>query len=133
MSNYLGVEIDNLPVIGQVAATTFCQNMVDTSITTVGAGTLTAAAIVGGVINRSGPTGAFNDTTDTAQNILAAVGLISVGQGFLFTINNTSSYTQTLVAGTGVTLTGNTTLATVKSGTFQVICTSITNPVTVTI
>lgn len=81
--------------------------IVDTGISTVGAGTLTAAALTGGQITRSGPTGAFTDTTDTATNIVAALGSnFNSGQSFLVRIKNTTIYTETLAAGAGVTLPG---------------------------
>ena len=52
------------------------------SLTTVGAGTLTGALIAGGIINRTGPVGAFIDTPATASQILTALGIGSVsGQG----------------------------------------------------
>ena len=44
-------------------------------ITTVGNATLPAAAIIGGNITRSGPTGAFTDTTDTAVGNQTSVRL----------------------------------------------------------
>jgi hypothetical protein len=77
-----------------------------TSITTAGAGTLTAAAIVGGIIARSGPTGAFTDTTDTAAAIIAARTGALVGSSWGIDIENTTAFTETLAAGTGVTLAG---------------------------
>ena len=47
--------------------------VVNTAISTAGNGTLTAAGIVGGVITRTGPSGAFTDTTATAVQIVAAL------------------------------------------------------------
>lgn len=44
-----------------------------TALTTVGAGTILAAAIAGGSLKRTGPAGAFNDTFDTANNIINAL------------------------------------------------------------
>jgi hypothetical protein len=44
-----------------------------TALTTVGAGTILAAMIAGGSLQRTGPAGAFTDTFDTAQNIVAAL------------------------------------------------------------
>src|SRR6267142_4079324 len=44
-----------------------------TTLTTVGAGTILAAAIAGGSLQRTGPVGGFTDTFDTAQNIVAAL------------------------------------------------------------
>jgi hypothetical protein len=37
-------------------------------ITTVGAGTLTAAALLAGIIERTGPVAGYNDTLETADN-----------------------------------------------------------------
>ena len=83
------------------------------AVTTVGNGTLPAAALLAGFITRSGPTGAFTDTTDTAANIIAALlGMqnVAVAGGVAFTCRyiNTTSYVATLAGGTGVTLTANT-------------------------
>lgn len=75
----------------------------NTNITTVGAGTLTAAGLVGGLITRSGPVAAFTDTTATAALIYAAVGSI-FGYSFYTEIKNTTAFTQTIAAGSGVTL-----------------------------
>ena len=82
-------------------------------ITTVGNGTWTAAAIASGIINRTGPTGAFTDTTDTAANILAAIcGSANYnganypdvvnGTSFRVLVKNTVAYAGTFAAGTGV-------------------------------
>lgn len=77
-------------------------------ITTVGAGTLTGAAIASGYITRSGPTAAFTDTTDTAVNILAALmgNAPSVdwvaGLKFELLYANTVAQAMTFAAGVGV-------------------------------
>lgn len=44
-----------------------------TALTTAGAGTILAALIAGGSLKRTGPAGVFNDTFDTAQNIVQAL------------------------------------------------------------
>lgn len=44
-----------------------------TALTTVGAGTILAAAIAGGSLRRTGPVGGFTDTFDTANNIINAL------------------------------------------------------------
>ena len=54
-----------------------------TAITTVGNGTLTAAALLGGQIARTGPTGAFTDTTDTVT--------IVAGDQYVWKITNNGS------------------------------------------
>lgn len=94
---------------------------VNTAITTNGAGTLTAAALVGGVITRSGSTAAYTDTTDTAALVIA--GLPSgtpVGTSWFVTIKNTVAFTETLAAGSGVTLSGQTIIPPNSVGVFLV-------------
>jgi hypothetical protein len=81
--------------------------IIDTAITTVGAGTLTAAALVGGQIGRTGPTSAYTDTTDTAAAIVTALGGFVAGQTFVTTIKNATAFTQTLAGGTGVSFLGS--------------------------
>lgn len=75
-----------------------------TAITTVGNGTLTAAGIVGGIIVRTGPTGAYSDATDTAAAIIASLPGAVVGSSFNVLIKNATAFTQTITAGAGVTL-----------------------------
>lgn len=79
--------------------------LANTAITTVGNGALTAAALVGGIITRTGPTGAFTDTTATAAQIITALGG-AAGTGFAFevTIKNATAFPQTLAAGANVTM-----------------------------
>lgn len=83
-------------------------NIISTPITTVGNGTLTAAAMVGGLIVRSGSIAAYTDTTDTAANIISALGDAPVvGTSWLLYIKNLAAFSQTLSAGAGLTLSGN--------------------------
>lgn len=99
----------------------------NTNITTVGAGTLTAAAIDGRLITRSGPTAAYTDTTDTAAAIVASITNAFVGQSFYISIKNTVPFNQTIAAGTGVTLAGGNTIVPPNSeGRFLVSLTSLT-------
>lgn len=79
----------------------------NTSITTVGAGTLTAAGLIGGVITRSGPTAAYTDTTSTGALLDAALPNNNA-TSWLVEIKNGVGFTQTLSGGTGVTLSGRT-------------------------
>lgn len=103
------------------------QQIVNTAITTVGAGVLTGAAIAGGLITRSGPVAAFTDTTDTAVAIVAAIPNAFVGQSFLVRIKNQVNFVDTLAAGVGVTLSGTSTLIPPSSvTTFLVTLTSLT-------
>lgn len=89
--------------------------LVEASVTTAGDGALTAGALTGGVILRTGPTAAFTDTLADAEDIVDALGEnISVGQTFLFYYKNNTAYQATLAAGAGMTLP-----ATVKVPPFQ--------------
>jgi len=79
--------------------------LLETAIATAGDGVLTAAALLGGVVLRTGPSAAFSDTTATAAQIVAALGEnISVGEAFSVQLKNNTGFPQTLVAGAGVTL-----------------------------
>lgn len=82
----------------------------NSALTTVGAGTLTAAIVTSGYCVRTGPTGAYTDTTDTATNIVNSLiaqnngETIPQGTTFKFRHINTVAYAMTLAAGTNVTL-----------------------------
>ena len=86
------------------------ENILGGGIATAGNGTWTGASIITGIINRTGPTGAFTDTTDTAQNIInAAIANfgqvapdIAVGSTFRLLVRNTVAYALTFAAGVGV-------------------------------
>lgn len=91
--------------------------VVNTAITTVGAGTLTAASMVGGLITRSGPVAAFTDTTDTAAAIIAAWN-VAINQSRIVRIVNTTAFPETIAAGSGVTLTGNIVVGPNSTGEF---------------
>jgi hypothetical protein len=96
-------------------AATGTAEIVNTTITTVGNGTLTAAGIVGGLITRTGPTAAYTDTTATAAQIVALLPSFVSGSTFFFSVKNGTQYLQTLQAGNNVTLP-----TTVIVGPFQV-------------
>jgi|GEM_PF-3005503 len=101
--------------------------MSNTAIATVGAGTLTAAAINGGVITRSGSTAAYTDTTATAAQIVAGMPAgRAVGSTFLLIIKNTVAFAQTLSGGSGVTLSGQTIIPPNSAGVFLVTISSAT-------
>ena len=102
------------------------QAATNTAITTVGAGTLTAAGIVGQLITRSGSTAAFTDTTATAAGIVAAITDPVVGQAFWLTIKNTTAFAETLAGGVGVTLAGNLIIPGLTWARFLVKLTSLT-------
>ncbi len=132
--------VDGTSTTGGPAATTFLTTTgaiaalassggagetINTAITTAGAGTLTGAAITGGVITRSGPVAAYSDTTDTAALIVAAIGAPFVGQSFYLRIKNTVNFTQTVLAGSGVTLSGSVVVPANSVATYLVTLTSL--------
>lgn len=80
-------------------------------ITTAGAGTLTAAAMVAGIVDRSGPSGNYNETLDTADNLMAANPQLSAGDSFEFWYRNTVAFVATLVVAEGAELVANTAVA----------------------
>lgn len=83
---------------------------VNTALATVGAGTITAAGIVGAMVSRGGAqTGTpFTDTTDTAANIIAALTAANIGDSWEFTYINNTNAVATITGGTGVTVSGAT-------------------------
>lgn len=103
-------------------------NRTVTSITTAGSGTLTAAALVGGHIARTGPSGGYTDTTDTATNILAAFPGARAGTSFEFTHMNQVAQTCTFAAGTGVTLSGTVNNAASKVRRYLAVFTNVDTP-----
>jgi hypothetical protein len=110
------------------------------TVVTAGTGTtLSAAALAGGVVQRSGPASAFTDMTDTAAHILTALAAPQrvVGQSFETMVVNASAAVMTLAAGSGVSLAGNTsaggfTLAAGTTRIFRAIVTATATP-TITI
>ncbi len=82
-------------------------NLVETSITTVGNGTLTAPGLADGQIARTGPTAPFTDTLATAAQIVAALPSFTAGSTFIVRIKNGTVYQSTLNASAGVTLPGD--------------------------
>lgn len=99
-----------------------------TTINTVGAGTLTAAGLVGGVILRTGAQSgtAFSDATDTAVAIVAGIPNAAAGESVQCVIKNSTNATMTITAGTGVTLAGQTVIAANSWTRFSIVCTSLT-------
>lgn len=79
-----------------------------TALSTVGAGTITAAGIVGKVTSRTGSqtNTAFTDTTDTAAHLIAALPDPAIGQSWEWSYQNTTNANATLQGGTGVTVSG---------------------------
>jgi hypothetical protein len=98
------------------------------SVTTVGAATLSAANLVGGVIMRSGSTAAYTDTTDTATNIVAAIPNAQINTSFRLRIVNSVAYVDTIAAGSGVTLSGTTAISASTFRDFVGVITSVSTP-----
>lgn len=69
---------------------------------TAGDATLTVANLAGGVLNRTGPGGGFNDTWPTADSLIAAMDNPQKGDSFLFIYRNGVAQAMTFVAGTGI-------------------------------
>lgn len=113
--------------LAQVAALASTEtSFVSTAITTVGAGTLTAAGLVGDQIIRTGPVAAFSDATDTAASIVAAFpGGLASGSNIV-KIKNATAFNQTITAGVGVTLPPTVIVPPFSIGEYAVVPTSLT-------
>ncbi len=78
------------------------------SLATAGSGTWTGAEIATGIIYRTGPSGAYTDTTDTASNIITAVAGNApapagvAGTSFRLLFVNSVAFAHTFAAGVGV-------------------------------
>lgn len=82
-------------------------NPINTPVTTVGNGTLLTAALLGLIISRSGPTGAFTDSFDSTTNIVHALKGMG-GASFMVEYINNSAFVATLQAGdASTTVTGS--------------------------
>jgi hypothetical protein len=73
--------------------------------------TLTAAQFLAGLLLRTGPAGAFSDTTPTAAQIVALIQKADINSNRMVLIRNGGGGVMTLLAGSGVTLQGTTTIA----------------------
>jgi hypothetical protein len=83
------------------------------TITTAGAGTLTTAQMLGGLILRDPAGGNRTDTTPTAAALVAAIGGVKNGTSFYLVYRNTADAAETITVagGTGVTISGTATIA----------------------
>ena len=89
---------------------TMSQKIINSN-TTVGAATLTAQQVLGGVLRRTGPTAHYIDTFPTADSLLQACPILSVGDAWELIHINTVAFTNTPAAGTGIVLGNETTMA----------------------
>lgn len=84
------------------------QSEVSSAVTTVGATTLSAAALITGNIYRSGSTAAYTDTLDTSSNLYAALAgndngpQLQPGLGFDCIITNGVAFAETITLGAGM-------------------------------
>src|SRR5437763_294715 len=69
---------------------------------TAGSVTLGVADIFGGILNRTGPGGAFNDTWPDADTIIAALDNPQVGDSWFLFYRNAVAFAMTFVAGVGI-------------------------------
>lgn len=92
---------------------------------TAGASTLTAASLLAGVINRTGPGGAYADTLPTVNQLVAACPQLSEGDSFTFILRNTVAFANTITTNTGWTLGSNTAIAASLVREFLVTMTAI--------
>lgn len=113
----------NLLVNGRV----FDSRTLNQVTNTVGV-TYTAAQFIGGVIERSGPTATFSDTTPTATQIIAAIPGIVAGMSFEMTIVNTATRDLTLLAGADVTLALTTGVISATSRRYTIKITNVVTP-----
>jgi hypothetical protein len=85
--------------------------VVSTAVTTVGNATLTAAQILTGLIERTGPTGNYADIFPSADSLLQAAPWLVVGDSFKLIKRNTVAFTDTPTGAEGVVLGTNTAMA----------------------
>ncbi len=104
----------------------------NTALTSNGAVTYAAAALVGGLITDASVTGAVTATTGTGTAICTLLPGYATGDSFLVHINNTGNQTITLAGGDGVTMVGVLTIATTASKTLVGLITGA-NAVTFTV
>lgn len=88
-----------------------CSMLKYTGLATVGNGAISAAALLSGIINRTGPAGAYADTLPTADAILAAAPTLNQGDSFTAIIRNTVAFANTITTNTGMVLGTDTAIA----------------------
>lgn len=136
-----GAELIPIIAAGPISQVATAQSIADlagattqmaiTALNTVGAGTITAAGIIGGVTARGGSQSntAFTDTTATAAAIVAADAGLFIGRSWLYVYENTTDANATLAGGVGVTVSGITVVPG-KSSAFYLVTYTDTNTFT---
>lgn len=84
------------------------ESLLGAPLVTAGSSTWTGTLIASGLINRTGPGGAFTDTTDAAANIVIALtgnnpfAQVLPGMSFRMRFINTVAFAHTFAAGVGI-------------------------------
>lgn len=73
-------------------------------LATAGNGAPGVTAVLGGVLNRTGPAAAYTDTIPSAAALLAAAPTLTVGDSFSWIVRNTVAFAATLAGGTGIVI-----------------------------
>lgn len=102
------------------------KQMTVSAITTAGAVTLTAAQVLGGLIDRDPAGGARTDTLPTGTLMAAALNQAGIGNAIEFTIKNSADAAETITVagGTGGTTKGTMTIAQNNTKRFLLIMTA---------
>lgn len=67
---------------------------------------ITVAAIIAGIVNRTGTTGATADTLPTVDSLISAIPGLTRGDSFGFQIRMANAHANTVTVGTGMTAVG---------------------------
>jgi hypothetical protein len=122
---------DSRPAVGQLTVwDAYPPEISTTAVTTVGAATFTAQALIGGAITRGGTqSSGFSDTLPAASSCIAVIpGYATVGMSYQCQIFNKTTQTETLLPGSGVTFDGNlASSATIAAGASRVLTVQVTN------
>jgi hypothetical protein len=111
----------------------FLRKVTNTPLTSNGAVTYAAAALVGGLITDASTTGAVTATFATGAQICALLPGYAVGDSFLVHVNNTGTQTVTLTsAASGCTLVGVGAITTTLAKTLTFLITAA-NTITATV
>ena len=97
-----------------------------TNVTATVGATITAAQLLTGLINRSGPTAVYTDTTDTAGALALAINPPTYPTSFYIDFKNTTAFQQTLTGGTGVTFSSSPIIPANSVSEFLVVLSSAT-------
>lgn len=107
------VQVFLMPVDALAISETIFKDVTAATISTAGAGTYSAANLVGRLILRDPNGDNRTDTTATAAQIVAAITHPKAGNAFLVVVRNTADAVETITVagGSGVTISGTATIA----------------------